>query len=41
LDTETRAAGYPVFKQLRAQPDAHPLNRAEAEMRRLMRHPPE
>jgi ketol-acid reductoisomerase len=44
FDAEWRseqAAGYPVFKQLRAQADAHPLNQAEAEMRRLMRHPPE
>ena len=44
FDAEWRseqAAGYPVFKQLRAQADAHPLNQAEAEMRRLMRHPPD
>ncbi len=30
-------AGYPHFKELRAQADAHPLNRAEEEMRRLLR----
>lgn len=30
-------AGYPTFKELRAQADAHPLNRAEEEMRRLLR----
>jgi ketol-acid reductoisomerase len=33
-----QAAGYPVFKKLRAEADAHPLNQAEAEMRRLMRY---
>jgi ketol-acid reductoisomerase len=33
-----QAAGYPVFKELRAQADAHPMNRAETEMRRLMRY---
>ena len=40
FDAEWRreqAAGYPVFKKLRAQADAHPINQAEKEMRRLMR----
>jgi ketol-acid reductoisomerase len=30
-------AGYPTFTQLRQQADAHPLNQAEEEMRRLLR----
>jgi ketol-acid reductoisomerase len=40
FDAEWRseqAAGYPVFKKLRAQADSHPINQAEEEMRRLMR----
>ncbi|MGA2982527.1 MAG: ketol-acid reductoisomerase [Terriglobia bacterium] len=40
FDVEWRseqAAGYPVFKKLRAQADSHPINQAEAEMRRLLR----
>ncbi len=41
FDAEWRhdqAAGYPTFKELRAQADAHPMNQAEAEMRRLVRY---
>lgn len=34
---QEQEAGYPHFKELRAQADAHPLNRAEEEMRRLLR----
>jgi ketol-acid reductoisomerase len=30
-------AGYPTFTKLREQADAHPMNRAEEEMRRLLR----
>jgi ketol-acid reductoisomerase len=30
-------AGYPTFTKLREQADAHPLNQAEEEMRRLLR----
>jgi ketol-acid reductoisomerase len=30
-------AGYPAFTRLREQADAHPMNRAEEEMRRLLR----
>jgi ketol-acid reductoisomerase len=30
-------AGYPTFTRLRAEADAHPLNEAEKEMRRLLR----
>jgi len=44
FDAEWRseqAAGYPVFKKLRAQADSHPLNQAEEEMRRLLRVKPE
>ena len=40
FDAEWRseqAAGYPVFKKLRAQADSHPINQAEEEMRRLLR----
>jgi ketol-acid reductoisomerase len=40
FDAEWRteqAAGYPVFKKLRAQAEAHPINQAEEEMRRLLR----
>jgi ketol-acid reductoisomerase len=40
FDAEWRgeqAAGYPVFKKLRAEADSHPMNRAEEEMRRLLR----
>ena len=40
FDAEWRseqAAGYPVFKKLRAQADTHPINQAEEEMRRLLR----
>ena len=40
FDAEWRseqAAGYPVFKKLRAQAEAHPINKAEEEMRRLLR----
>jgi ketol-acid reductoisomerase len=40
FDSEWRreqAAGYPTFKKLRAQAEAHPINHAEAEMRRLLR----
>ena len=33
-----QAAGYPVFNELRAQADAHPLNEAEAKMRQLMHY---
>jgi ketol-acid reductoisomerase len=33
-----QAADYPVFKKLRADAEAHPLNQAETEMRRLMRY---
>lgn len=32
-----QAAGYPVFSKLRAAAETHPINRAEEEMRRLMR----
>ena len=31
-------AGYPVFKQLRAEADSHPLNEAEATVRELLKH---
>jgi len=44
FDAEWRseqAAGYPVFKKLRAQADSHPHNQAEEEMRRLLRVKPE
>jgi ketol-acid reductoisomerase len=40
FDAEWRreqAAGYPLFKKLRAQADAHPINQAEEDMRRLLR----
>jgi ketol-acid reductoisomerase len=40
FDAEWRseqAAGYPLFKKLRAQADSHPINQAEEEMRRLLR----
>jgi ketol-acid reductoisomerase len=33
-------AGYPTFTKLRQQADAHPLNQAEEEMRRLLRMQP-
>jgi ketol-acid reductoisomerase len=33
-----QAADYPVFKKLRADAEAHSLNQAETEMRRLMRY---
>jgi ketol-acid reductoisomerase len=32
------AAGYPRFRELRAQADAHPLNDAEARMRELLKY---
>jgi ketol-acid reductoisomerase len=32
-----QAAGYPLFSQLRAQAEAHPLNKAEETMRGLLR----
>jgi ketol-acid reductoisomerase len=32
-----QAAGYPVFNKLREQADTHPINKAEKEMRRLLR----
>jgi ketol-acid reductoisomerase len=32
-----QAAGYPVFNKLREQADTHPINKAEQEMRRLLR----
>jgi ketol-acid reductoisomerase len=32
-----QAAGYPTFRELRAQAESHPLNRAEEEMRRLLK----
>ena len=32
-----KEAGYPTFTKLREQADAHPLNQAEMEMRRLLR----
>jgi len=41
FDAEWRheqAAGYPAFKELRAKADAHPMNQAEQEMRRLTRN---
>jgi ketol-acid reductoisomerase len=44
FDAEWRAeqaAGYPEFSQLRARAEAHPINQAEAEMRRLLRTKPE
>ncbi len=34
-----QAAGYPVFKELWARAEAHPLNQAEERMRRLLKHP--
>ena len=40
FDAEWRseqAAGYPLFKKLRAAADTHPINQAEEEMRRLLR----
>ncbi len=40
FDVEWRseqAAGYPVFKKLRAQADSHPINQAEEQMRRLLK----
>lgn len=36
-----QSAGYPLFKELRAQADAHPLNEAEARMRQLLKCQPE
>jgi ketol-acid reductoisomerase len=39
FDAEWRkeqATGYPSFQELRAQAEAHPMNQAEVEMRRLM-----
>lgn len=33
-----QAAGYPVFKNLRAQAESHPLNTAEARVRELLKH---
>ena len=36
-----QAAGYPVFNKLREQADTHPINKAEEEMRRLLRIPSE
>lgn len=33
-----QAAGYPLFKELRARADAHPLNEAEARMREFLRY---
>ena len=35
-----QAAGYPLFRQLRDQADAHPLNQAEAQMRQLLKSKP-
>jgi ketol-acid reductoisomerase len=44
FDAEWRseqAKGYPVFTELRNQADAHPMSKAEVEMRRLVRFPAE
>jgi ketol-acid reductoisomerase len=44
FDAEWRgeqAKGYPHFTELRNQADAHPMSKAEEEMRRLVRFPPE
>jgi len=35
-----QAAGYPLFRQLREQAGAHPLNQAEAQMRQLLKSKP-
>ena len=44
FDAEWRgeqAKGYPHFTELRKQADAHPMSKAEEEMRRLVRFPGE
>jgi len=35
---QEQTAGYPIFKEMRAKADAHPMNQAERAMRRLVRH---
>jgi ketol-acid reductoisomerase len=37
---QEQAAGYPVFNELRAQAEAHPLNGAEAKMRQILKLKP-
>jgi ketol-acid reductoisomerase len=36
-----QSAGYPVFNELRAQAESHPMNRAEEQMRQLLKCKPE